>query len=193
VLVPDHTSGGSSTARSRRRHEGSALGGFLAAATRDPHREGSSPLRRGVRAGRERRRCEVSAPGGPVAAGRSRRCREEPLPPEIRAGKACRWGRWGRRADDGGEETGRRWRMRVGIHCVDVRVPATGDRERATGDGERVRAARARVRPHFILRKHDRSHQIRDQRPQFIGPFEPNIFLTPLNIFLFRFLFIAPL
>jgi hypothetical protein len=177
VLVPDRTSGSSSTAWSRRRHEGSAPGGFLAAAMRDPRREGTSPPR-GIR------------------AGRSRRCREEPLPLEIRAWKACRWGRRGRRADGSGEETGRRWRMRAGIHCVDLRVRATGDRERATGDGERERAARARVRPHFILRKHDRSPRIRDQRPQIIGPFEPNtlgFIHSPLNIFLFLFLFIAPL
>jgi hypothetical protein len=72
------------------------------------------------------------------------------------------------------------------------------ERERAEGDGERERAAGARVRPHFILRKHDRSHQIVDQRPQIIGPFGPNrpcFIHSPLNIFLFLFLFlfIAPL
>jgi hypothetical protein len=88
---------------------------------------------------------------------------------------------------------------------VDLRVPATGereraagdgDRERAAGDGEMERAAGARVGPHFILRKHDQSHRIVDQRPQIIGPFGPNrpcSIHSPLNIFLFPFLFIASL
>jgi hypothetical protein len=86
--------------------------------------------------------------------------------------------------------------MLAGIHCVDLRVPATGERERAAGDGERERAAGARVRPHFILRKHDRSHRIGDQQAQIIGPFGPNrpcFIHSSFNIFLFLFLFITTL